>query len=248
MSHCVIEVLTESIRERRKYAKQCRDLVAAGSANAAMFERRADALDKDADELTAAREHCLQEGIVTTRGLQEVYLGFSMGSAKFNRMISRLDAIAGMESPWSHVYWRFTWERGPDLIYESLAKHGVCITPRERLLRAYDQKKITAIKEIRLALDATTMNRLWNACVNLHGKAYDKRHIAGLYVWIRAHSRKMDKRPWWLRKALNDRYICSEFTAETAHQAGINLLGDWSTMETTTPHSQWIVMREADHA
>lgn len=249
MSHCLAEVLSEAIQSRQHMASIC--LASAEdchSPNKAIFVKRAADLHQEMHELAHYREQML----ATEQGLApapiEVHLGFCMGMGRLSRMVSRLDAIDGQPSPWSHVYWRFSWATGPSLIYESMVGHGVTITPRERFMRAVGDGRITSVREIRLNIPAPTMQRLWNACVNLHAQPYDTRHILGLYIWIRGHSRKMNRRPWWLRKAMNDRYICSEFTYETAHQAGINLLGDWSTPETTTPHSQWIIMREAEHA
>ncbi len=175
----------------------------------------------------------------------KVSLGFSMGKNAFSRAISALDSIGGRPSMWSHVFWHFEFESAPAILYESCVGYGVAVTPYD-----YIQKKIASghferfhLEE--LVLTAHTAERLLAACIETHAKPYDKLHLLGLLAWIKFHRRSEPRRPFWLRWAANEKYICSEFTEHTARKAGLDLCGKDSTPVTTTPHSQWLLIRGA---
>lgn len=171
-----------------------------------------------------------------------VSLGFSMGNDWIARTIAKHDQVEyegrTYYSRLSHVFWLFKFEKGPDMIWESLIGRGVRLAPAFHLRRS---KKIENYLFKPMEFDQMTCVDLWLSCQKLHGKKYDLRHILGLLIWIRRYGADMTRRPSWLAWSKNDRYICSEFTWQTAHAIGEgeSLLGDWATPSTTTPHRQY---------
>ena len=146
-----------------------------------------------------------------------VSMGFTRGANFFpSGAIRYLDG-----GRYNHVYWKFHFNGGHALIYESHMSGGVQITPYEHLLSAKTKGKVLEIHEVDMGATSKEATLLWNDCIPLHHKGYDRARIMGYYAWIRFTRREG-------KKVLNlhnkDRYTCNEFVVETGRRGGIPLM------------------------
>jgi hypothetical protein len=123
------------------------------------------------------------------------------GTSFFSHMIRRMDP-----SRINHVLYRFRTDDGMDVIYESLGKTGITLSPARHLESALADGRVYEYHEHDLALGHSGSAALWDACTRMHGLGYDWRQIA-LYIGMLR---------WGRDKAVNTRndpkrYTCNEF-------------------------------------
>lgn len=136
-----------------------------------------------------------------------VHIGWSRGT---NLIPSKLIQLFD-DSYFNHVFYLFDLCNGMRLVYESHITGGVQITPYDHVLRAQNDGKIEDIYLVTLDIMDCRIDSLWNACVNLHGKGYDKGQIVRYYLskrWHKDLSRKRD----------DGRYTCNELVVEAGKE------------------------------
>lgn len=204
----------------------------------------------------------------------QVSHGFCLGAGNLSRIIQNRDITPfegrWIEGYWSHTYWRFRFTlcnqcletdaegqlinaqpKMLEFIFESHWKDGVQIIPAGELDDAFKNGKLLDRYELAIHLTPTEAWSLWDTCRAMRGKPYDRAHLIAFYFWIHYWRRKNPKGlvalptvPWFIRQ-MNDKYICSEATEESARDSGIpvDMLGGISASTTTTPNTQWFARR-----
>ncbi len=197
----------------------------------------------------------------------QVFHGFCAGNNLVSRAIQALD-LTPFEGKWyagrwSHTYWLFRFTlcthcqdgdagQKPDileLMYESHWKAGVEITPYQRLLEATDAGRVIEHVEYATHLPPERAWKLWRECLKIHGQPYDRARLLMFYSWV-AYWRKKNPHalttipdlPWFIR-GMNTKYICSELTEESGRLVGMDLCGQVSSPQTTSPNLQAFVIR-----
>jgi len=141
---------------------------------------------------------------------EKSYIGWSRGKSFVSRAIQKLD-----QSYFNHVYRKFVSKCGLILIYESHMSGGVQITPYQHLLSAKTKGIVEKVFEVEVPLDDADTQLLWNDCIPLHGKSYDKHQILLYFTWIRIFKKSSNYRKRLDRKNHPDKYTCNEFVVES---------------------------------
>jgi hypothetical protein len=116
--------------------------------------------------------------------------GWSRGKSFFpSGLIRRLDRVEfdgkTYPSAINHVYRKFTFSNGVQMICESHFKGGVQINSYTRLLKAVKSGKVTRVFESQVFMSKQEMAELWNRYLMFEGAGYDKKLILLYYVWNR---------------------------------------------------------------
>lgn len=143
----------------------------------------------------------------------KVGIGWSAGTTVFSSLIRAVDtwALPGEDprpSAVNHVFLTLEWPGAPAMIYESMDKYGVGITPWGHLSGAVRDKRVARVLHLDLPIGPIAAAEVWARASAIHGAGYDWRMILALLVWS-----KIRRRPpgtMHLRRNLN-RFICSEF-------------------------------------
>jgi hypothetical protein len=161
-----------------------------------------------------------------------VHNGWSAGKSFFpSGMIRRLDRVK-FNNKWyksaiNHVYRKFTFESGLQIICESHFKGGVQINSYTKLLKAVGSGKVTKVFESEIQLTDKGMAELWNRYLLFEGAGYDKKLILLYYMWNRT-GRKFDS---LLSRSRKHKYTCNEIFVKVGK--GIDPACMYSTMKDT---------------
>ena len=137
--------------------------------------------------------------------------GWSAGSKLFpSGLIRHLDRVK-YEGKWyksavNHVYRKFTFANGMQIVCESHFKGGVQINSYTKVLRAVRDGRVTKLYEKEVEIGPEERAELWNRYLMFEGNGYDKKLILLYYVWNRT-GRVFDKLLGRGRKA---KYTCNE--------------------------------------
>lgn len=139
--------------------------------------------------------------------IKEAYIGWSRGEVFISKVIETFDGY------FSHVYYKFVFDNGLELVYESYWNGGVQITPYSHVLEAQERGDISTICEYKL--EDCIPDELWKECLKLHGDKYDKAKLALYFIWMRIFRGRNKK----IVTRRNGEYTCNEFCIEAGRKA-----------------------------
>jgi hypothetical protein len=151
------------------------------------------------------------DSLVEAGDVVRVDNGWTAGKNFFpSGLIRHLDRVK-YEGKWyksavNHVYRKFTFANGMQIICESHFKGGVQINSYTKLLRAIRAGKVTRVYEKQVELSLEDMAELWNRYLMFEGAGYDKKLILLYYIWNRT-GRAFDK---LLSRNRKSKYTCNE--------------------------------------